>query len=832
MIVEPRNARGRRPVAIALAVVVLGFAWLREPSLTMALVGLLAVMVLFRTAARSPHGLCWGLLAAGTTLWLAADLAPRLFDPANGAAASASWSDISYIAGQALLAAGLLCLGGRGRRPAATVDAAIVVTAGAGLIWYFLVVPLVEQRGVSLLVATLTGVVPALTLGLVACAARLVLASSPRDGVSLPLLIAMLGMLLADAAHGLERVNGSPWSGVDYFILGCLVFYMALIVAALHPTAPSWKPAGLDHTRTGGSRARLVTLGLAGASVPVLTVVGAVHHADTLLMLPLAVITVVMFTLILLRLAGLLVTVEGAARGLTERSRELERHSTALADSLQQRQLLESDLRHQALHDVLTGLPNRALFTDRLCHALSRRDTDVFAVAFLDLDGFKSVNDSDGHRAGDELLVAVAGRLRESVREGDTLARLGGDEFAVLLHGLDDVAGARRAVERLLDGLREPLDAAGRQRRVQASVGVAVAMRDERLWPSAEEFAGELLARADTAMYVAKGRGGQQYALYESGMRDDVIKTLQLREDLNGAVERGELAAHYQPIVHSGSGQVVAVEALVRWHHPERGLLYPDAFLHAAEESGVIADIDAAVLRLACAQLAQWRREVPGAADVRIAVNISGRTLFQGAVLPDVRQALAASALPASALILEVTEQVLVHDLDRISAQLDELRRDGVQIFLDDFGTGYSSLTYLHRLPVDAIKVARQFVERVDTGPEGAAFAAAIAGLGKALGLSVLAEGIETAGQYHAMTALGCDLAQGYLLATPTPPEGIRPLLGVAVHAAQPAPPTPGPEAARPESVFNEGGGVVHIDRDTLITLLEARPSIADRRRT
>lgn len=249
---------------------------------------------------------------------------------------------------------------------------------------------------------------------------------------------------------------------------------------------------------------------------------------------------------------------------------------------------------------------------------------------------------------------------------------------------------------------------------------------------------------------------------------------------------------------------------------------------HAAEESGVIADIDAAVLHLACEQVAQWRAEIPAARDVRLAVNISGRTLYQGAVLPDVRQALARAALPASALILEVTEQVLVHDLERLSAQLKELRRDGVQIYLDDFGTGYSSLTYLHRLPVDAIKVAREFVERVDTGPEGAAFAAAIAGLGKALGLSVLAEGVETKSQYDAMTALGCDLAQGYLLAKPMTPENVRPLLGAVLRAAEPAQ-TQKPRALT-DFVVAQAGGVVHIDRDALIALLDARTGIAAHR--
>lgn len=828
MLGQGRHARVLRLLAVALAVAVLGLAWLREPLLTVAVLGAVAVLLLVRTATRSARGLSWGLLAAGTAVWLSADVATRVVDPGHTAAPLLSWRDVLYVAGQALLAAGLLSLGGRSRRVGTTVDGAIMFTAGTALAWYFLVVPLADQPGASLLVAALAGVVPALSLGLVACAARLVLPSRSRAPVSVVLLVAMLGMLVADAAHGLERVEGAQWPGRDYLDVGWLVFYAALSVAAFHPGSITWSVSAHDDA-TGKSWVRVVPLGLAGATPPLLIVVGAVQHADALVMLPLAVIALVMFALILVRVAGLLVRVERAARGLTERSRELELHSAALSDSLQQRQVLETDLRHQALHDVLTGLPNRALFTDRLCHALSRREAGVSAVAFIDLDGFKEVNDRDGHRAGDELLVAVAERLSESMREGDTLARLGGDEFAVLLHGVDDVVGARRAVERVLDGLREPLDAAGRQRRVRASFGVAVAVRDERLWPSAEEFAGELLARADTAMYVAKGRGGHQYALFESGMRDDVVKTLQLREDLAGAVERGEFFAEYQPLVDTATGRVVAVEALVRWRHPERGLLFPDAFLHAAEESGVIADIDAAVLNLACEQVARWRAEIPAARDVRLAVNVSGRTLYQGAVLPDVRQALARTTLPASALILEVTEQVLVHDLERLSAQLEELRRDGVQIYLDDFGTGYSSLTYLHRLPVDAIKIAREFVERVDTGPEGAAFAAAIAGLGKALGLSVLAEGVETVSQYDAMTALGCDLAQGYLLAKPMTAENVRPLLGAVLRAAEPAP-AQTPRALN-DFVVAQAGGVVHIDRDALIALLDARVGItADRR--
>lgn len=438
---------------------------------------------------------------------------------------------------------------------------------------------------------------------------------------------------------------------------------------------------------------------------------------------------------------------------------------------------------NRAVHDALTGLPNRTLFGDRLRHALNSRRPDPVAVAFIDLDGFKGINDTEGHQAGDDLLVAVAERLGGALREGDTLARLGGDEFALLLEGVRGQADARRAVERVMESLTAPVVCGQRPRRVRASVGVALSESHNVHQAPSSDAAAELLACGDTAMYVAKGRGGDQYAMYRPGMREDLLNGLRLRDDLHGAAARGEIVAEYQPMMDTASGTVVAVEALARWQHPERGLLEPDAFLGAAQESGAVVGIDAVVLGLACAQAVRWRATIPGMADLRVAVKVSGRTLFHGGVLASVRETLAATGLPGAALILEVTEQVLMRDLDRISGQLDELRRNGVQVYLDDFGTGYSSLTYLHRLPVDAVKVAPEFVRRADQGPEGAAFAAAIVGLGRALGLRVVVGGVETAAEQRSLSALGCDTAQGYLLARPMPPTELTAWLATPTEA-------------------------------------------------
>jgi diguanylate cyclase (GGDEF)-like protein/PAS domain S-box-containing protein len=433
----------------------------------------------------------------------------------------------------------------------------------------------------------------------------------------------------------------------------------------------------------------------------------------------------------------------------------------------------EELLRHQAFHDPLTGLANRALFTDRVQHALvvggeAGREA---AVLFVDLDDFKAVNDSLGHVAGDDLLRVVGLRLRDAVSAGHTVARLGGDEFAVLVEDAD-VTGAAGLAERLGEVLASPFELGGREVFVTASVGIAIGGEAE-----------ELLRSADVAMYRAKARGKAQYAVYAPRMDEDVVGRLELVADLRRARVEEEFVLHYQPTVELATGAVVGVEALVRWRHPARGLLEPSAFISLAEETGRIVDIGSWVLREACRQAACWHRELPGADGLSVSVNVSTRQMRRPGLAEEVRAALERSGLEPSALTLEITESVLARRRDEMASVLEDVTQLGVRLALDDFGTGYSSLSLLQDLPVGALKIDRSFVQSVDTGPERVAFVRAIVELAGALGLTVVAEGIETASHVIALRRLGCRLGQGFHFAAPLEPAELE----IAVAGALPA---------------------------------------------
>ncbi|HEU4656169.1 MAG TPA: EAL domain-containing protein [Capillimicrobium sp.] len=416
---------------------------------------------------------------------------------------------------------------------------------------------------------------------------------------------------------------------------------------------------------------------------------------------------------------------------------------------------------HQALHDALTGLPNRALFLDRLSHALSRRGgTGEVSVLFCDLDRFKTVNDSLGHEAGDQLLVAVAERIGGCLRSGDTAARLGGDEFAILLEDVSDAGEAVAVAERLTESLRVPFTLAGREVFVSCSIGIA----------SGHAAGEELLRNADVAMYRAKAEGAARFAVFEPSMRAEVLERLELEADLRRAEQRGELEVHYQPLIELDGGALAGFEALVRWRHPERGLVPPLAFIPLAEESELINALGRWVLEEACRRAAAWDREFPVAPGRRqraITVNLSGRQLEQPDLVDQVGAALDASGLAPERLVLEITETVLMHDTEATIARLAALKAIGVRLAVDDFGTGYSSLRYLGRFPIDLLKMAKPFVDNVDSGVQGAALARTIVDLGTSLGLEIVAEGIELGTQFAHLRRLGCHLGQGYLFARP-----------------------------------------------------------------
>ncbi|UQU61397.1 EAL domain-containing protein [Couchioplanes caeruleus] len=430
------------------------------------------------------------------------------------------------------------------------------------------------------------------------------------------------------------------------------------------------------------------------------------------------------------------------------------------------RRALEEQLRHQAFTDRLTGLPNRTLFRDRLEEAVAGlRDTEV-AVLLIDLDDFKLVNDDLGHSLGDELLTTVADRLRREMRPGDTLARLGGDEFAVLVEDIDEPSAVALA-ERLLRAAREPVRLASRELTCSLSIGIAGGTR----------AAEHLLRDADLAMYAAKRAGRNAYAVFDPSMSRSVLEEAQQRVDMERGLAEEQFIVHYQPVVDMNTQRLTGVEALVRWQHPREGLLGPYRFIASAEANGLIVPLGRWVLRQACRQLAAWRHETPEAANLRMNVNLSARQFQDDGLVADVAAAIADAGIPAGALTLEITESMLMEDVAAAIDTLGALRGLGVRLAIDDFGTGYSSLNYLKQLPVDIIKIDRTFVEQVDTDADDVALVDAVVGLGQALRLQTVAEGIETDEQWLRLRQIGCDQGQGYLFGRPGAPSAVTEML-------------------------------------------------------
>ena len=441
----------------------------------------------------------------------------------------------------------------------------------------------------------------------------------------------------------------------------------------------------------------------------------------------------------------------------------LEARTELLSSSLAK---ANAELTQLALHDGLTKLPNRLLLEDRINQNILKlqRNGGYFALLFMDLDGFKPVNDAFGHHVGDQLLVAVAQRLRAHLRANDSLARIGGDEF-VLLAELRHPDDASNVASHVVGLLSQPFEIEGHELRVSASVGIA-------LYPGDGIDQQELLINADAAMYHAKSLGKNGYSFFESSMNTDARQQLQLLQDLRVALERGELRLHYQPKFASGSGRMLGVEALLRWLHPQQGLLAPVRFIGLAEKTGLIIPIGEWVLNEACRQMRLWFEQ--GHQDWRVAVNLSALQFCHGELVETVRKTLTRHALPANCLTLEITESTAMHDVGASQVILEQLAEIGVDIAIDDFGTGYSSLLYLKRLPANELKIDRGFVRDLEHDSDDMAIVSAIVALGQALDLRIVAEGVETPEQQAFLTGLGCDSLQGFLLGHPLPPEHIR----------------------------------------------------------
>jgi diguanylate cyclase (GGDEF)-like protein/PAS domain S-box-containing protein len=459
----------------------------------------------------------------------------------------------------------------------------------------------------------------------------------------------------------------------------------------------------------------------------------------------------------------------------------------------------EEQLAHQAFHDPVTHLANRALFNERVRHAVSRarREPTALAAIFVDLDDFKTINDSLGHAAGDRVLLEVAKRISASVRSADTPARFGGDEFAILLEDVSDVQAAAETAERILEALAAPLAVAHKTLTVRASLGISIAEAGSAI------SADELIRNADAAMYIAKADGKGDYRVFEPMMHEQVLSRLELRADLQRALDLGEFELHYQPLVRLADGAVTGVEALLRWNHPERGMVAPLEFIPFAEETGLIIPIGRWVLREGCRQARLLRSGVEGETLPTIGINLSVKQLFHQDIVSDVVSALLDAHLEPSALVLEITESVMMTDTDLAARRLSELHALGVRLAIDDFGTGYSSLSYLSRFPVDIIKMDRSLLA-VGAAPVTSGLASAVLGLGETFDLEVVAEGIEHQEQWTTLRDLGCETGQGFYFAHPMPSSQLlsflaerSPRTGRPGRKSRPAVPPPGGTISR-----------------------------------
>jgi len=706
------------------------------------LCGVAAILIGVRMH-RPVRALPWYLMAAGQLTWVCGDIKGSWDGDVAQIDAFPSVADALYVAAYPVLAAGMLALIWRRRQRGDTsglLDSAIV-TAGLGMLsWVLLARPTVADAGESFAAAAVSVAYPVGDILLLAMLVRFLTTPGARTA-SLRLLLTAVGLLVAadTAASALNLLTYDSTGTIDFLWLAS---YMIWGASALHPSMYTLsKPAPPQAQRF--SRGRLVALTLAVLVAP------ATLAMQQLLGLPLDVWAVVIGSVVmfLLVVARMWVAI-----------------NQIMAVS-QQRAKLQHELLHRAAHDSLTGLPNRAQAMRLIQGALARaqRSGAVVGLLFIDLDGFKAINDSFGHSAGDQVLRTAAARMQAEVRAGDVVARLGGDEFVVLLEPLDEQASAVAVADRLVAVVSRPMElAGGRTVGIGASVGVALS-QDGLTDPEV------LLHESDVAVYRAKSTGRGRTEVFDGEVRRELTDRYELEAGIRAAIAGNQLVLHYQPIVSVRTGEVEGYEALVRWDRPGVGLVPPAEFIPVAEHSDLICELDAWVLRRATRQLAVWN-QLQGPNDLIMAVNVSGRHIARRRIYDDVTGALREAGIEAKQLTLEITENALLDDPVALT-NLQDLRLLGVSISIDDFGTGYNSISRLETLPVDIVKIDGRFLD--PAVPSSEKLLRLIVQAAHAFGLPVVAEGVESGEQLSVLKSLECESAQGYYLGRPADPRGL-----------------------------------------------------------
>ena len=719
-------------------------------------------MRLHEVAAR----LGWYLVAAATACFFGGDVVLDFYELVlRSPPPYPSLADVLYLAGYPFLFAGVLRISrAPGRTWSGWIDATAVSVGTLGLLWHFLMGPTItvtpgSANDPGTLGKLVTMAYPVMDLGVLWVVAGALLYGVVRRTADRLLVAAVACMLIADFLYDLQLQHFSygQHSLVD---AGYLMAYVLMPAAALHPSVATRLAApDVSASQRPGS---VVLVAAAALISPVIMLISGLTGLPMDLPV-LATTSVVVFTLVLLRVWRLLGQISRQNLMLAEGSRSLR-------SALETQRLLQDSLRHRSLHDDLTGLANRSLLLENLSQALAASGSrHPVALCLCDLDHFKAVNDSLGHQVGDQLLVVVAKRLTSIVPGGTVVARLGGDEFAVLVENVEQPEAALALAERMLSVLRQTVHLPDHDILVAASVGVAVA------GPGAT--AATLLSEADAAMYEAKSAGRSRAVLFETSMRSRLLEKTTMLNCLPGALQRGEFVLEYQPQFGLRDGRLEGFECLVRWRHPDLGLIGPNRFIPLAEETRFILPLGRWILQSACAEAAAW--PVTAGSPLTLAVNVSGWQVQDPGFLDTVEEALRASGLPPHSLVLEITESVLMADPAGMAEVLRSVRHLGVRVAIDDFGTGFSSLSHLRQLPADILKIDKSFIDPLaDPHSEGDAFVATIVRLAEDLGLATVAEGIEDHVQLEALIRLGCHSGQGYLVAASLGAAAARRFIG------------------------------------------------------